>query len=423
MKPDDVDRAQGLLHIALRRMVRDYPFHAHLLSAGRFEPDPAVGTMAVTVREGQVRFLYEPGFVVGCTFDELAGVLHHEVNHVLFEHLVADPADYPDRRARVIAEEVTVNEWVREPLPGAPITLDRYPELPPGEDTDTRYARLARNRAVTGPESASPGPKSGGRGTKNGTGRTETSPPVVPLDNHDVWAEARANPVLAKLAVAVTVSRAREALTAGQWQELPEGVRDRIEAICHGREAGSAVEDVNGSGGPGCVLDWRRLLRRYVGRTLERRPVFNRPPRRFPALLGVVPGQAWRAGRPRVLAALDTSGSITAAALRQIGGELACLSRVAAVMVVECDAQVQATYPYRGILRQVRGRGGTDLRPPLEATLLARRRPDVVIYFTDGEGPAPGAAPCVPVIWCLTPKGKRPAAWGRCVRMGQERQR
>jgi predicted metal-dependent peptidase len=179
------------------------------------------------------------------------------------------------------------------------------------------------------------------------------------------------------------------------------------------------VEDLGEASHSVGAPDWRRLLRRYLVRALERRPVLSRPPRRFPELVGQVPGQAWRAGRPRVLAALDTSGSIAAATLAQIGGELARLGCVAEVVVVECDAQIQAVYPYRGDLDKVRGRGGTDLRPPLAEGFLAGLRPDVVIYFTDGQGPAPVAAPRVPVIWCLTPNGEMPAAWGRSVRMGQ----
>jgi predicted metal-dependent peptidase len=180
------------------------------------------------------------------------------------------------------------------------------------------------------------------------------------------------------------------------------------------------VEDLSPPRCRNRLLDWRRLLRRYVGQALERHSVFNRPPRRFPELVGQVPGQAWRASRPRVLAVLDTSASMTAATLARIGGELARLSRAAEVVAVECDARIQATYPYRGNLLKVHGRGGTDLRPPLEAPFLARLRPDVIVYFTDGKGPAPAKAPCVPVIWCLTPKGTAPAAWGRCVPMNQD---
>ena len=54
------------------------------------------------------------------------------------------PDEFPDRRALVIAQEVTANEWVKEDLPGEPILLSHFPELPADEDTRTRYRRLAR---------------------------------------------------------------------------------------------------------------------------------------------------------------------------------------------------------------------------------------------------------------------------------------
>ena len=34
--------------------------------------------------------------------------------------------------------------------------------------------------------------------------------------------------------------------------------------------------------------------------------------------------------------------------------------------------------------------------------MLRRLRPDGIVYFTDGQGPLPGAAPGVPVLWVLT---------------------
>ena len=61
--------------------------------------------------------------------------------------------------------------------------------------------------------------------------------------------------------------------------------------------------------------------------------------------------------------------------------------------------------------------GGTDLRPPFEPEILCKLRPDVVVYFTDGCGPAPERPPRMPVIWCLTPIGDPPARWGHVVRM------
>ncbi len=93
------------------------------------------------------------------------------------------------------------------------------------------------------------------------------------------------------------------------------------------------------------------------------------------------------------------------------------MNQVHDVIVVECDAAVQAVYPYEGPIEHVRGRGGTNFRPALEANFLKETAPDVVVYFTDGHGPAPAVAPTIPVVWCLTVRGVKPAPWGGEIRM------
>ena len=74
-------------------------------------------------------------------------------------------------------------------------------------------------------------------------------------------------------------------------------------------------------------------------------------------------------------------------------------------------------YPYTKPVTGVMGRGGTDLRPPFAADLLRKHRPNLVLYFTDGCGPAPENPPRMPVIWVLTDSGQMPCKWGRKVRM------
>jgi hypothetical protein len=133
-------------------------------------------------------------------------------------------------------------------------------------------------------------------------------------------------------------------------------------------------------------------------------------------MLRILPGKARQASRPKVLAAIDTSGSITPELLTLIDGELSRLAKHHEVTVVECDARIHAVYPYRK-LDQVHDRGGTDLRPPLEKAFLGQHKPDLVVYFTDGYGPAHLKAPRVPLIWCLLPGGRVPAPWGRRVHM------
>ena len=140
-------------------------------------------------------------------------------------------------------------------------------------------------------------------------------------------------------------------------------------------------------------MDWARTLRRYVRQAVTPQPAFHRPPRRFPELAGVVPGRRSGRGKARVMAVVDTSGSIDAAALGVSAPSWADLGRTHEVTVVECDTAVRRIYPLRGPLTAAHGRGGTDLRPPLERRVLDKARPDVVVYFTDGHGPAPAAPP------------------------------
>jgi predicted metal-dependent peptidase len=416
--PDIYAEAGGMLRIALRRMASAYPFHANLLSAGRFEVDGEVSTVGVTVQHGVIKLLYDPKFVVACSFNELTGVLHHEINHVLFGHIFNDPAAFPDEEARIIAEEVTANEFVREPLPGQPITLSQYPQLPPLEDTHTRYRRLVqtgRNPGGKGPKKGPKGPEMDPGDPKNGHRSSENMASIQPLDDHDVWEQARQNSALSKMAVGVAARKARRQLSADQWTALRKELQHQIGRLDAGDIAGKDVEEL--ADGATGVLNWQQELRRFVGRVLEIRPVFNRPPRRFPELVGIIPGRGRRCGKPRILAVIDTSASLSGEMLACICQELSRLARTNDVLVVECDAAIQAVYPYRGPIKNVRGRGGTDLRCVFAADFLKKNRPDVIIYFTDGDGPAPLRPPKIPVIWCLTPDGETPATWGHVVRL------
>jgi predicted metal-dependent peptidase len=440
-------RAAGKVRIGIERLAGEFPFHAAILERMKLSARPDVGTMGVTVAGDDILLYYNPEFVLAVTADELGGVLLHEVHHVLFGHVTADPADYPDEWARLVAEEVTVNEFITLPLPGDPITLAGIPGLPPGESTAERFDRLrgVRNRGRVGILDGQRGDGGAGMGAcgprevdrdDTGSGRVpaplRSRPAASPaptrspvrqpssddpegaarkapgelgqtVDDHGVWSEARRDADRSRRAI-------REVVEQALLEVGPETVPDHLT----GRFAGHTRLELRGH----VVgrLDWRHLLRRYVGKALEVRPGFDRPPRRFPELVGILPGQRRRPARPRILAIVDTSGSITPEWLERIDAELARLARRYVVTVVECDSAVQRAYPYRP-LAAVAGRGGTDLRPPLERGFLRAHRAELVVYFTDGFGPAPERPPEPPVIWCLVPGGEAPATWGRCIPM------
>ncbi len=382
--------ATGKVRLAIARMVAKYPLHAGILARWRLEEDAATATASIgfEAEKKRMRLRFSPGFVSGISMDELVGVLHHEVNHVLFGHVFHVPEPGEDGAARTAAEEVTVNEWVQEPLPGKPVLLSDYPFLPENEATETRYRRLR--------------------------GKVGSSP--VP-QNHRQRAEILRHAEAAREVSEADIAWAWATLTDAQRSLVPEGLAEVAGETALGAGVVTGDRTSSSLSGGSATVSWRAELRRHVGRAMARRPAFGRPPRRYPHLAGIVPGQARRRLRPVVLAAVDTSGSLTDAMLADISAELGVMARNFDVTVVECDTVIHAVYRYSEPITAVHGRGGTDLRPPLETGFLRRHGADLVVYFTDGEGPGPETPPAVPVVWCLTENGTNRTGWGREVRM------
>jgi predicted metal-dependent peptidase len=157
-----------------------------------------------------------------------------------------------------------------------------------------------------------------------------------------------------------------------------------------------------------------------VGRHAQRDTcyTYDRPNRRFPALVGVVPGRVRRRRRnelPQLLIAVDTSGSMAPAELAEVARELRSLGDLARFVVVECDAAIQRVYHFEGQVDSFVGRGGTDLRPPFEPSFFKAQGPiDALVYFTDGLGPYPEEPPPFPTLWVLTKPGVPfPCPWGK----------
>lgn len=179
---------------------------------------------------------------------------------------------------------------------------------------------------------------------------------------------------------------------------------------------------------------WQTLLGRRVRSAVAHRAGQGdytrlRPSRRQAAFMD------WPGEEPRLLATcrpqvevavvMDTSGSIddeqAALILSEVQGVLSALGG-ARVTFLSADAAVSGrvrTHSLRTIKEHVRGGGGTDFRPALaELATETRPRPSVVVYATDGYGPAPEEPPRgMDVIWLLTPDGRPPCDWGQVVEM------
>jgi len=134
-------------------------------------------------------------------------------------------------------------------------------------------------------------------------------------------------------------------------------------------------------------------------------PTYTRESRRFENF----PGRRKQVGL-EALAAIDTSGSMSDEDLAIILGQLLQIKKVSGtkIWIVWGDTkQAGGPIPIEKLRQKINftGRGGTDLCWPFE--LADKMRLPLVVYFTDGYGPAPVAVN-QRVLWVLTKDSNLP---------------
>lgn len=127
---------------------------------------------------------------------------------------------------------------------------------------------------------------------------------------------------------------------------------------------------------------------------------------------------------PEVWFIFDTSGSMgreeTKQSLVEADGVIKTLG--AEVTICVCDAKVHGVgkvASIREVLPMLKGGGGTDFIPAFEAALAAKKRPDLIVFATDGYGSAPAVDPGINTIWLFVGPNvnENCAAWGKKIRV------
>ncbi|MCX7897684.1 MAG: VWA-like domain-containing protein, partial [Rhodocyclaceae bacterium] len=210
--------------------------------------------------------------------------------------------------------------------------------------------------------------------------------------------------------------RERETLR-GQWQ------RHLAAAAQRAREAGklSAALARLVEATLAAEVSWRALLAQFLSQNARDDYSWQRPSRRSTGASGtpLFPALASRAGD--VVVALDVSGSIGEAEFAEFIGELNALKGALPLRLtlLACDMRLTAPplvfEPWEAVAlpEKWQGGGGTSFVPVFDWVAREGRRPDALVYFTDGEGEFPIHAPDYPVFWLI--KGQAPIPWGRRV--------
>lgn len=371
----------------------EHPYYAAVLARLDALEDARVERIALARGERRIYLMTTPAPLDAETEKAL---LMHAVHHVVMGHLsnpkLATPAHADLMR---LAMEVSANEFVPYVLPCGPVWKDlEHAGLSARQSTAERYEALCAARRAGALAGELPEPTCDA-GRLGGAAGEEGAPDEAALE----YARALVSDAVASVDAP---PRGRAGLLAG----LSPG--EALELLSPATRA------------PRAMVGWSVALAAFFSGARAPVHTYARPSRRFPARVGEAPGRAWaprRGIRPRLMCAIDTSASLSTDDLVEVALQLEQIAAFADVTIVECDARIQRVYRFDGRLRSVRGRGGTDLRPPFAREVVLRFGPDGVVYFTDGLGPVPERAPGVPTLWVLTRDGPFHCPWGARARI------
>lgn len=171
-------------------------------------------------------------------------------------------------------------------------------------------------------------------------------------------------------------------------------------------------------------VPFERLLARFTSQIISGKSeyTFNPINKKYALYYDVALPTVRGEEAPKVVLAIDTSGSIKSEELKIFAGAIKKLSTITSELtVITCDCsikQVIKTSDIENFLKNIEfsGRGGTSHIPVfnwIEKEFVKKEGyPDVTICLTDGYSEYPAKKPKYPVIWCLTPNHKEPP-WGQ----------
>jgi predicted metal-dependent peptidase len=359
---------------------------------------PGLGTLAV---DKWWRLYYDPEAVATWDVIHLAGVLYHEIAHLLRAH--HERFEHAEKTTANVSTDIEINDDIRDEgvqLPEGAL----YPEafnLPAGLLAEEYYAKLTQGQQSQQGQQGQQGQQS-----QQGGNSAEGSADGQQGQNAAAKADGNGKPV-------PTCGRCGSCAHGHQepWElSSPEssgvpGVSEAEAEVIRRQVAHEIVRIAAQSKERGSVpahwrrwaeeklrpkVDWRRQLRAAVRAALATvsgaadYSYRKLPRRRLPNI--VTPGLVQPV--PNVAVILDTSGSMddknVSQALAELKGVLKAIGATSVtVLVVDAAVHtVQRVFDPRQV--KLVGGGGTDMRVGIDAALKLRPRPHVIIVLTDG---------------------------------------
>ena len=369
-----------------------------------------IPTAAMGVRDMTMVFYWNPLFFADLTYKEIQGILRHEIYHLILLHCTSRMRE--NRMLWNFATDLAINSLIGEDwLPKSCLYPGKGLVASPSVKSAWTQAQLKAfehlNEVIKGFS--------------------------VKLTSEFYYGQLQKewDEIKDFVDMSMAASICGQFDSHDGWEDIPDELRDALNERVRGyvREA-IREADENPSQGWGDMpveaqhelrklisrqVDWRSLLRQFIGNSL--RSDYQRTRMRRHRKYGLMQPGKKPATRARVMIAVDESGSVSDESLALVFAELNNLSSQVEFVFVPFDFTVEQSYVclWKKNIRRPPKRekcGGTSFDAPTvyinEQHANGAPRADGLIIITDGYAPAPG--PClVRRAWLIVPDCPRPA--------------
>jgi predicted metal-dependent peptidase len=322
-----------------------------------------------------------PDFWASLNHETRQGLLKHELLHIGFFHLTDFPT-LTDHEVANIAQDLEINQYIEAPfLPPDGQKLELYPELnlEPKKGCIYYYEELMKAKKNGSCPNLNGMLAAMGQGQGQVTVQVGGSDQNVILPDHSTWGELG------------DMDEATQKLIRVQTEHILKEVADQV-VKTRGTIPGEfkeIFERINHVEPP--KFDWKSYLRRFTGGSTQ---IYTKKTRRkLNKRYEENPGLKIKPKR-HVLVSVDTSGSVSTNELKEFLHEIYHIQKNGTeVTLMEADsgiAYVGKYDPKKDV--EIHGRGGTDFQPVIDFYNANTHKYTCLIYFTDGEAPAPTPA-------------------------------
>jgi len=373
---------------ASKELMLKEPFYGLLLMSLNKIWSKKLPTAGVRLNKINYELAINPDFWESLPMEQKVGVLKHELLHIGFFHLV-NFTKYANKKVLNIAMDLEINQYIeRSMLPEDGMFLDTFPELELEERKGTRYyydklMELAQEQEET--------MQCIMNAISNGESECELpNGQKINIPDHD-WEEIE------------QLDEATKKLIESQTKHIVEQVADQVQksrGVIPG-EFEELLERLKQIDPP--KFDWKGYMRRFAGKSVKTYTKKSR--RKYNKRLPENPGLKIRRHK-HILAAIDTSGSVSTNELKEFLNELYHMKKTGAdVTIIECDTAISYIGkfdPKKDL--EIHGRGGTDFQPVIDYYNEHQKEYSCLFYFTDGECSAPEGAKGN-ILWVLSSRG------------------